>query len=203
MTLTRAAVEAFFGRPVAQVAPELLGSRVSCGGVTVELTEVEAYAGLADPASHSYRGPTKRNEVMFGPPGRVYVYFIYGVHWALNLVCQPAGDPAAVLLRAGRVCGGLSIASARRGGVAERQLARGPGNLAAALGATGAMTGSTLWGGPIRWAPPDHAAADAAAAAATVAVGPRVGVSKAADVDLRFWVAGDPTVSAYRRSKRA
>ena len=197
MASARRTTEGFFGRPVAEVAPDLLGSRVACGGVTVELTEVVAYAGLSDPASQSYRGPTKRNEVMFGPPGRVYVYFIYGVHWAVNLVCQPDGDAGAVLLRAGRVVDGHDLAAARRGDVPDRQLARGPGNLAAALGATGAMTGTTLWDGPILWTPRDH---DSGVA---FDVGPRVGVSRAADVDLRFWIPGDPTVSAYRRSNRA
>jgi DNA-3-methyladenine glycosylase len=197
MKPTRRQIEEFFGRPVADVAPDLLGSRISSGGVTIELTEVEAYAGLSDPASHSYSGPTKRNEVMFGPPGRVYVYFIYGMHWAVNLVCQPDGDAGAVLLRAGRVVAGHDIAADRRGDVPEKQLARGPGNLASALAALGSMTGTTLWGGPIRWTPRDHETA------VGVEVGPRVGVSRAADVDLRFWVPGDPTVSAYRRSKRA
>lgn len=193
----RRQIEEFFGRPVADVAPDLLGSRVVCGGVTVELTEVEAYAGLADPASHSYRGPTKRTEVMFGPPGRVYVYFVYGVHWAVNLVCQPDGDAGAVLLRAGRVVVGHDLAAGRRGDVPDRQLARGPGNLASSLGAVGAMTGSTLWDGPIRWSPREHETTMA------FEVGPRVGVSRAADIDLRFWIPGEPTVSAYRRSKRA
>jgi DNA-3-methyladenine glycosylase len=190
-------IEAFFARPVEKVAPDLLGSLIEGGGVTLELTEVEAYAGLGDPASHSYRGPTPRNEVMFGPPGRVYVYFIYGVHWAVNLVCQPDGQASACLLRAGRVISGHDEAVARRGDVAERQLARGPGNLASALGAVGNLTGTTLWEGPLRWRPrPQGLEVD-------VAVGPRVGVSQAADSALRFWVAGDPTVSAYRRSKRA
>lgn len=197
MALTRGEVEEFFGRPVADVAPDLLGSRVSCGGVTVELTEVEAYSGLDDPASHSYRGPTRRNEVMFGPPGRVYVYFIYGMHWAVNLVCHSDGDPGAVLLRAGRVVDGHDVAANRRGDVPDRQVGRGPGNLAAALGASGDMTGTTLWDGPILWSPRDGMT-DVA-----VAVGPRVGVSKAADLNLRFWVPGEPSVSAYRRSKRA
>jgi DNA-3-methyladenine glycosylase len=197
MKPSRRQIEEFFSRRVADVAPDLLGSRVSCGGVTVELTEVEAYAGLADPASHSYRGPTKRNEVMFGPPGRVYVYFIYGMHWAVNLVCQPDGDAGAVLLRAGRVVEGQDVAASRRGDVPDEQLARGPGNLASALGATGVMTGTTLWDGPILWTARDHETSVA------FEVGPRVGVAKAADVDLRFWVPGDRTVSAYRRSKRA
>jgi DNA-3-methyladenine glycosylase len=190
-------VEAFFGREVEVVAADLLGSRITGGGVTLELTEVEAYAGLGDPASHSYRGPTPRNEVMFGPPGRVYVYFIYGMHWAVNLVCQDDGHASACLLRAGRVVDGHAAAMLRRGEVAERQLARGPGNLASAIGANGAMTGTTLWAGPIRWSPRDH---DVTVAVAT---GPRVGVSRAADVDLRFWVPGEPSVSPYRRSKRA
>jgi DNA-3-methyladenine glycosylase len=190
-------VEAFFGRPVDVVATELLGSLISCGGVTLELTEVEAYAGLDDPASHSYRGPTPRNEVMFGPPGRVYVYFIYGMHWAVNLVCQQDGHASACLLRAGRILAGHELAAERRGEVPDHQLARGPGNLASAIGASGSMTGSTLWEGPILWRPrrgddqPD------------IQAGPRVGVSLAADVPHRFWIVGDPSVSAYRRSKRA
>jgi DNA-3-methyladenine glycosylase len=190
-------IERFFARPVDVVAPELLGSLLVGGGVTLELTEVEAYAGVSDPASHSYRGPTPRNEVMFGPPGRVYVYFIYGMHWAVNLVCESDGHASACLLRAGRVISGHDQAVKRRGDVAERQLARGPGNLASAVGAVGTMTGTTLWDGPLRWRPRP------AGLDVDVAVGPRVGVSQAADIELRFWIAGDPTVSAYRRSKRA
>jgi DNA-3-methyladenine glycosylase len=134
---------------------------------------------------------------MFGPPGRVYVYFIYGMHWAVNLVCQPDGDPGAVLLRAGRVVDGHHVAANRRGDVPDRQVGRGPGNLAAALAARGEMTGTTLWDGPVLWSPREPTTEVA------VAVGPRVGVSKAADVDLRFWLLGEPSVSAYRRSKRA
>lgn len=190
-------MEAFFARPVDVVAPELLGSRLSAGGVTVELTEVEAYAGLDDPASHAFRGRTPRNAVMFGPPGRVYVYFIYGVHWAVNLVCQRDGVPAACLVRGATVIGGADAARSRRGGVADRQLARGPGNLASALGVSGELTGTTLWDGPVRWEARDPRWGG------EVAVGPRVGVSRAAEVPRRFWVRGDPTVSAYRRSTRA
>jgi DNA-3-methyladenine glycosylase len=189
-------IQAFFARPSEQVAPELLGSSVTLGAVTVELTEVEAYDGTSDPASHAFRGPTPRNEVMFGPSGRVYVYFIYGMHWAVNLVCRSEGDASAVLLRAGRVTHGEAEARVRRGDVPHHQLARGPGNLSAALGATGALTGTTLWDGPMRWSPAPHGTA-------AYMVGPRVGVTGAADTPWRMWLAGDPTVSAYRRSKRA
>lgn len=188
-------IERFFDRPAEVVAPELLGSTVRCGGVVLRLSEVEAYAGVDDPASHAWRGPTPRNEVMFGPPGRVYVYFIYGMHWAVNLVCAPDGVASAVLLRAGAVVEGEAEAVGRRGGAVGRRLARGPGNLASALGANGSMTGSTLWDGPVRWQPADGST--------EVERGPRVGVSRAADAPLRFWIPGDPTVSAYRRSTRA
>ena len=188
-------IERFFARTALDVAPELLGSHVVGGGVTVELTEVEAYEGEVDPASHAYRGPTPRNQVMFGPAGRVYVYFIYGMHWAVNLVCGEPGRASAVLLRAGRVVDGIDEAVRRRGGMAQPRLARGPGNLAAALGVTGAVSGTTLWDGPLRWYPATHRVPHVA--------GPRVGVTGAADNPWRMWVPGEETVSAYRRSKRA
>lgn len=99
----------FFDRPASEVAPELLGRRLSCtlptGTVELRLTEVEAYTGPDDPASHAFRGPTARNAVMFGPPGHAYVYFTYGMHYCLNLVCGPALHPGGVLLRAGEVTG--------------------------------------------------------------------------------------------------
>ena len=163
----------------------------------LRLTEVEAYQGMNDPASHSYRGPTPRNEVMFGPAGRVYVYFIYGMHWAVNLVCEGDGHAAAVLLRGAEVGRGLDVARERRGGVADRQLARGPGNLAQAIGATGAMTGTTLWAGPIRWS------ATRTATARRSSEGRGSASARPPTYHLRFWIEGEPTVSAYRRSKRA
>ena len=110
----------FFARPAPEVAPGLLGCvlwRGSADGpVAVQIVEVEAYAGASDPASHAFRGRTARNAVMFGPPGHSYVYFTYGMHFCVNLVCQPAGDASAVLLRAGRVIEGAELAAARRWG---------------------------------------------------------------------------------------
>ena len=123
----------FFARPVLDVAPELLGCHISHAGVTVRLTEVEAYAGSNDPGSHAYRGPTPRTRVMFGEPGRLYVYFTYGMHWCANLVCGPAGAASAVLLRAGEVVEGLDLARSRRPGIVDRDLARGPARLAMSL----------------------------------------------------------------------
>ncbi len=191
----RRTCEEFFARPATVVAPDLLGSVVSCDGVSVRLTEVEAYAGVADPASHAFRGATARTAVMFGPPGRVYVYFVYGVHWAMNLVCERDGTAAACLLRAGEVVDGEEVARQRRGAsVAQHRLACGPGNLASALGVVGGMSGSALWAGPITWS-----AAGVRSSARQIATGPRVGVAAAAEHPWRFWLAGEPTVSTYRR----
>ena len=175
----------------------LLGSWLWHGPVAVRLVEVEAYDGASDPASHAYRGPTRRNEVMFGPPGRLYVYFSYGAHWAANVVCGPDGAASGVLLRAGEVVAGVEIARGRRGRAAERDLARGPGRLTQALGLTSQHRGADVLGrGPVRLAPatvrPPH-----------ILQGPRVGVSLEADRPWRFWIAGDRFVSAYRRSPRA
>lgn len=192
---SRPAVEAFFRRPALQVAPELLGSVVSHGPVSLRLTEVEAYCGLDDPASHAYRGETPRTKVMFGPPGYVYVYFVYGVHWAMNLVCEHDGVAAACLLRGAEVIEGEDVARQRRGeSTPSARLARGPGNLAAALGVTGTDSGRALWDGTLSWSPaPEPSAYEQ---------GPRVGVAAAADRNWRFWIPGNPTVSAYRAHKR-
>jgi DNA-3-methyladenine glycosylase len=195
-----ARIEAYFARPPVEVAADLLGSTVSAGGVAVVLTEVEAYAGEADPASHAARGPTPRNQVMYGPAGRVYVYFSYGMHHCVNLVCGETGTASAVLLRAGRVVRGLAIAQERRSAdrradVADAALARGPGNLAKALGLGLDVTGTTVWDGPLRWR--------RASAALPHLSGPRVGVSRAADVAWRLWLAGEPSVSTYRRHPKS
>jgi len=189
---------AFFDRPVAEVARDLLGRDVTHGGVTVRLTEVEAYRGADDLASHAYRGETRRNAVMFGPPGFVYVYFTYGMHWCMNLVCQRSGEAAAVLLRGGRVVAGLDAALARRPGSSERDLARGPARLCTALGIDGTLNGADLARGPLR------VSAGAPVPDDTVSTGPRVGVTGDAERPWRWFVTDDPTVSVYRPAvKRA
>jgi DNA-3-methyladenine glycosylase len=185
--------------PAEQVAPLLLGAVLRHGAVAVRITEVEAYAGLSDPASHAFRGRTPRTEVMFGPPGHLYLYFSYGMHWAANVVCGPDGTAAGCLLRSGQVVEGAELARDRRHGAAERDLARGPGRLTQALGLGPEQRGLDLFaGGPVRLE-----AGPAGAAEVVVLTGPRVGVSQAADVPWRFWVAGDRYVSPYKRSPRA
>ena len=190
---------AFFEREVTAVAKDLLGRVIvtgeGAGRVAVRLTEVEAYRGRDDSASHAFRGPTQRTAVMFGPGGYLYTYFVYGMHWCANIVTGLDGNASAVLLRAGEVVDGLDIARSRRPTArADRFLARGPAGLATVLGLDGSDSGADLClpdstirlhvGSP----PPDSA----------IRTGPRVGVATAADLELRFWVADDPTVSAFR-----
>ena len=189
----------FFARDVLEVAPDLLGRRVvsrsPAGDVVVELTEVEAYGGPDDPGSHARRGPTPRSAVMFGPPAHLYVYFSYGMHWCVNIVCGAEGTASAVLLRAGRVVEGHDLARQRRPAArVDRDLARGPARLAAALGIDKALDGATLVG-----AVEVHGHS---AGTASIRIGPRVGVSGAggdgAAYPWRFWLDVEPTVSAYR-----
>ncbi|WP_407342488.1 DNA-3-methyladenine glycosylase [Pengzhenrongella phosphoraccumulans] len=200
------ATRAWFERDVLHVAHGLLGALITTthadGPVTVRLTEVEAYRGAADPASHAFRGPSARNATMFGAPGRLYVYRHLGIHACANVVCGPHGEAAAVLLRAGEVTDGRNLARARRtlAGVArtDRDLARGPARLAVALGIDLTLDGTDvvdpggvvvvhLAGGPT---------------AGTVRSGPRVGVSgpgaDGARFGWRFWLADEPTVSDFR-----
>jgi DNA-3-methyladenine glycosylase len=182
---------------VAGTARTLLGWEISAGGVRVRLTEVEAYAGTGeDPASHAHRGPTPRTRVMFGPAGHAYTYFVFGMHWCLNIVCGRDGEAAAVLLRAGEVVEGRDLARERRGTVPDRELARGPARLVVALGVTAAANGTSVidGSGPLLLTPPSRPVAPPA-----VSAGPRVGVAAAHDMPWRFWITGDPTVSTYRR----
>ena len=158
------------------------------------IVEVEAYAGAQDPASHAYRGPTRRNQVMFGPAGHLYVYFTYGMHWCANVVCGPAGRAQAVLIRALTPVSGVPSMTAARGvGREERDLCRGPARLTQALGITGDDDGVDLVGRG-RIAVFD----DGVAPPAMPACGPRVGLSVAGEVPWRFWVSGDPHVSPFR-----
>jgi DNA-3-methyladenine glycosylase len=191
---------AFFDRPVLEVALALLGAvvthRGAAGPVSVRLTEVEAYDGETDPGSHAFRGRTPRNAVMFGPPGRVYVYFTYGMHWCMNLVCGPVGTASAVLLRAGEVVEGHGLALGRRTtSRSPRDLARGPARLTVALGVDGDLDGTDA-------TRPRSALVVSAGrdrAGGRVATGPRVGVAgDGARHPWRFWLEGEPTVSPYR-----
>jgi len=183
---------------VPDVAKALLGWRLAANGVTVRLSEVEAYSGLGeDPASHAHRGQTARNAVMFGPAGYAYVYFTYGMHWCLNVVCGHEGEAAAVLVRAGAVIDGLEVARSRRPAArGDDELARGPARLCQALAIDRSAYGVDLLDpeSPVRLLP-----RLTRVPAASVLSGPRVGVTGALERPWRFWLAGDPSVSAYRR----
>lgn len=187
-------------RPVLEVAPALLGAVLRHvtpdGAVSVRLTEVEAYDGAEDPGSHAYRGRTARNATMFGPAGHLYVYFTYGMHYCCNVVVGETGTASAVLLRAGEVVEGLDLARSRRSGSTDRDLARGPARLCTALGIDGSSDGADLFDGPV-----SLRLRSAVLDPAHVERGPRVGLRHAADRPWRFWLNGEPTVSAYRPAK--
>jgi len=262
----------FFDRPATEVAPDLLGCILwhasTAGLVATRLVEVEAYRGDIDPASHAFRGRTARNAVMFGPPGHAYVYFSYGVHYCVNLVCEPTGRAEAVLIRAGAVVAGAELARRRRYGLPDTaadaeggrvpgsssgvrgstaasprdsgpdgngtfagrgsadgsgtsagrgraapggsrvrsrdlDLARGPGRLCQALGIDRSLDGADVCapGGPLGISPPSVLDQPVAAAVGSIATGPRVGISQAADRPWRYWLAGDGHVSIYKPSK--
>jgi DNA-3-methyladenine glycosylase len=183
---------------VPDAARALLGWRLAANGVTVRLSEVEAYSGLGeDPASHAHRGRTERNQIMFGPAGFSYVYFTYGMHWCINVVCGHDGEAAAVLLRAGEVIDGHDLARQRRPAAhRDVDLARGPARLCQALAIDRSAYGLDLLDpdSPVRLSRPP-----APVPATSVLSGPRVGVTGALDRPWRFWLRDDPTVSAYRR----
>ena len=189
----------WYDRSALSVAPALLGARLvhesDEGRVGGRIVETEAYLGPEDLAAHSARGRTPRNEVMFGEPGRAYVYLIYGLHHCLNVVCGPGMKPEAVLIRALAIDEGVEVAAARRGArIPPERLAAGPGNVCAALGIDRGLNGADLVeGGPLRLAPceADHLTAP-------VVARPRIGVNYAGEWAARPWrflVAGDPHVS--------
>jgi DNA-3-methyladenine glycosylase len=188
----------FFDRPVDEVAPDLLGHvfarRTPDGEVAVRLTEVEAYAGTVDPASHAFRGLTRRTAVMFGPPGHAYVYFTYGMHFCVNLVCGPVGNASAVLLRAGAVVRGEELARARRPRSSVRDLARGPARLCQALEIDRRLGGADVCAGES----PLRILAGEPVERSLIRAGPRTGVNGGKDTPWRFWIDGEPSVSPYR-----
>ena len=171
--------------PSVEVAPLLLGATLRHGDVAVRLTEVEAYAGERDPGSHAWRGRTPRNEVMFGPAGHLYTYFVYGMHVCANVVTNPDGEAGAVLLRAGEVLG--DDPTVDRG-----HPARGPARLCRTLGITLDDDGCDLAAGPVTLTLAEPVPSD------RISTGPRVGLRRAADVPWRFWLTGEPSVSTYR-----
>jgi DNA-3-methyladenine glycosylase len=182
----------FYARPVVEVARELIGCTVSHRGAGGVIVETEAYHET-EPACHAYVGLTPRTRVLFGPPGRVYVYRSYGIHALLNAVCEPEGVGAAVLIRALEPVRGLAAMRARRGGVADAELCSGPGKLTQALGITLDENGGSLTRGPVRigsraesWLSP------------RVVTGTRIGITRAADLRWRFSAQGNRHVSRPR-----
>jgi DNA-3-methyladenine glycosylase len=182
----RPALDALLEGDVFTVAQRLLGARVrtSFGGAVTEvmLTEVEAYAGADDPASHAYRGRTPRNDAMFGPPGLLYVYRSYGLHWCMNLVVGEEGLPHAVLMRGGEVTQGLGTIEHRR--KRSDNLTNGPGKLCEALGVTGDHDGTNVADGPVRLLP------GSLPGDRRILATPRIGISKAVDNPWRYVAAG-------------
>ena len=191
---------AFYRRDPAEVAPELLGKLVVLGPMAARLVEVEAYRGSEDPGSHAFRGPTPRNATMFGPPGGLYVYFTYGMHWCMNAVCGEVGEGVAVLLRAAVPEQGLELLRANRPAARrDLDLCRGPARLCQALGVDGAFDGADLVradrgitivddGTP----PPDHPV-----------VTTRIGLTKGADLELRWCTPDNRHVSGPRVARGA
>ena len=173
----------FFDRPVVEVARELIGATLLFEGAGGPMVELEAY-DQADPASHSFGGPTQRNAAMFGPPGHAYVYKIYGIHWCLNFVCQPG---SAVLVRALEPTMGLETMRARRRGLGDRQLCSGPGKLCQALGIDKSQDHLPLDAPPFGLLASDKKP--------DVATGTRIGITKGTDTPWRFVLRGSPFLS--------
>jgi len=176
----------FFRRSVHEVAPDLIGALLLCDGVGGRIVEVEAYHHT-DPAAHSFRGPTERNAVMFGPPGFAYVYRSYGIHWCLNFVCEPEGSASAVLIRALEPTQGLGTMRRRRGVTDVRLLCSGPGRLCEALRITAAHNGLALDRPPFQLF--------ARTGKVEVVAGPRIGITKAVDKPWRYGEQGSRFLS--------
>jgi DNA-3-methyladenine glycosylase len=184
--MPRRLTRAFFKRSVHDVAPDLIGAVLLFDGVGGRIVEVEAYHHT-DPAAHSFRGPTSRNAVMFGPPGYAYVYRSYGIHWCLNFVCEPKGSASAVLIRAVEPTEGLDAMRRRRGVREDRLLCSGPGRLCEALGITRAQYGLALDEPPFELY--------AATGAVEVVTGSRIGLTKAVDWPWRYGLKGSRFLS--------
>jgi DNA-3-methyladenine glycosylase len=186
VALTSRIRRGFFDRSVLKVAPELIGATLLVDGVGGVIVEVEAYHHT-DPAAHSYIGRTDRNAIMFGPAGMAYVYRSYGIHWCLNFVCEAEGSASAVLIRALQPTQGIALMRRRRGVADERALCSGPGKLSEALGVTHRQNGLPL----------DHAPFELRARAAKpeIAVGPRIGISKAVEHPWRYGLKGSKYLS--------
>lgn len=179
------------------VAPLLLGCHLQHAGVTIRITEVEAYTGANDEGAHTFRGETPSNRAMFGPPAHMYVYASYGIHRAGNIVCAPVGDGQGILLRAAEVIDGKDLAYERRGDVPFPRLASGPGNVGKALDLHRSDNGQPIRGPKFLFHENPPLPAEA------IYVGRRIGLTKNADAPLRFWIAGDPTVSGAKKPRGA
>jgi DNA-3-methyladenine glycosylase len=190
----RQLARAFFARSVHEVAPELIGAMFLVDGIGGPIVEVEAYHHT-DPAAHSFGGPTARNAVMFGPPGYAYVYRSYGIHWCVNFVCEAENSASAVLIRALMPSKGLPAMRRRRRLEDERLLCAGPGRLCEALAITRAHNGMALDEPPF--------ALFARTSPVEIAAGPRIGISKAAELPWRYGLAGSRFLSRPFRAAKS
>jgi DNA-3-methyladenine glycosylase len=181
----------FFARSVHEVAPELIGATLLVDGVGGTIVELEAY-DQEDPASHAYGGRTARNATMFGPAGHAYVYRSYGIHWCLNLVCGGGDDAEAVLIRALEPTAGIELQRQRRGVEDLRKLCSGPGKLCQALAITGEHDGLALDRPPFRL--------EERREVPQIATGPRIGITRAAELPWRYGLLGSPFLSRVLRS---
>jgi DNA-3-methyladenine glycosylase len=186
MAVPKKLIPSFFDRSVHAVAPELIGATLTVGATAGVIVEVEAYHHT-DPAAHSYGGQTPRNAVMFGPPGHIYVYRSYGIHWCMNVVCEKAGSASAVLIRALMPTGGLGQMRRRRRVEDARLLCSGPGRLCEALGVTGKHNGARI----------DRPPFELRERGGTVDIvrGPRIGITKAVGHPWRYGLKGSPYLS--------